>query len=551
MILPLLPVLALLVASAPDAAPDAPLPDDGELDILAGELADGGDARLWGRAGLALRFTAQAALPSSAVLFDTATNLFAADRYLAPGPAESYASGLLFVSGGWQPLDWLGFRLDVDSGLVRRQSFPAAALVCTSPSTPSGLVTAPGGMCMDMRGGQFTLSTTTDADPRVTSNGQPFADEASQTLFIRQLYADVQAGRAGLFRAKVGRQRLRIADGFVYDDWGLGVDLDLDLGAVGPPVAAGLSVFYPTRGWPSGTQWSTPVVSATLEWLPSLGEWLGLWGAFSSDPGGDAYSILEQGFVESEVGRLWQYAPGTPEYIRASRSLAVLLTAQPRGSSTLGWLGASGRLEVGARNEARFTLGLAMGTIGAQLSQQGAPVRVDVPVLGWMTSLRWTTQPGGGFTISPFFIWLTGQDATSAQQMASGGAGTWTGFLAVSPYITATNLFFRGGISESYADRRAAASGVNARGVVTPGVEVGWSPGAGFDLTLKAAWLWADRVGPAGGPSYGPEVDLNASWSPWPWLAVLAEGDLLAMGNFFPGQALARRFILGVNVTTP
>jgi len=54
--------------------------------------------------------------------------------------------------------------------------------------------------------------------------------------------------------------------------------------------------------------------------------------------------------------------------------------------------------------------------------------------------------------LSPFFAWLTGDSPPSSQQIAS-GSGTWGGFLAISPYITATNLFFQGGIAESYADR--------------------------------------------------------------------------------------------------
>jgi hypothetical protein len=537
---PLALALAALLAAPPDAEPD--------VSTLAAELA-GDDDVLWARAGLALRYTGQAALPSTALLFDAGANAFAADRYLTPGPAEGFASGLAFVAAGWQATSWLGFRLDLDSGLVRSTRFPEAASVCFSRTTSSGLELASAGGCLTAA--RFTLATTTTGSPQITSNGQSFADEASQTLFIRQLYADLQVGRAGLFRAKIGRQRLRVGDGFVYDDWGLGVDLDLDVGAVGPPVAAGLSVFYPTRGWPSGTQWSHPVVAGTLEWIPSLGEWVGLWGAWSSDPGGDAFAILQNGFVENEVSRLQVSAPGSTEYVRASRSLAVLLTAGPRGSSTLGWVGASGRLDVGGWNEARFTVGMAVGTVGAQLNVAGSAVPVDVPVLGWMTALRWTSQPGAGFTVSPFLIWLTGEDAASAQSLATGSAGTWSGFLAISPYVTATNLFFQGGISEAYADRRAAASGVNARGVVAPGVEVGYAPGAGVELTLKAAWLWADRVGPAGGASYGPEVDLNVSWSPFRWLAVLAEGDLLALGNFFPGQAVARRLIVGVNLSTP
>jgi hypothetical protein len=178
-----------------------------------------------------------------------------------------------------------------------------------------------------------------------------------------------------------------------------------------------------------------------------------------------------------------------------------------------------------------------------------ATTPVAVPALGWLLSGRLVAQPGSGFTISPFFIWLTGDSPPSTQQILS-GSGNWGGFLAISPYITATNLFFQGGISESYADRRASASGVNARGVVAPGVEVRWSRGS-FDAAVKAAWLWSDEASALGGVSYGPEVDLNISWTPWRWLALLAEADVLALGNFFPGQGVARKFILGVNLSTP
>jgi hypothetical protein len=187
--------------------------------------------------------------------------------------------------------------------------------------------------------------------------------------------------------------------------------------------------------------------------------------------------------------------------------------------------------------------------VGTSAATAAGTLPIDVPALGWLLSGRLVAQPGSGFTISPFFIWLTGDSAPSTQQILS-GAGNWSGFLAISPYITALNLFFQGGISESYADRRASASGVNARGVVAPGLEVRWTRG-GFDATAKAAWLWADELGGLGGASYGPEVDLNLSWSPWRWLALLAEADVLVMGNFFPGQGVARKFILGVNVSTP
>jgi hypothetical protein len=533
-------IAAVLLASAGDAPP-ASAPD-----ALALEL-EPEDGPLWARAGIFPRYTWQAAIPSTLVLFDGTARAFATDRYLTPGPAESYASGLAFVSAGWEATNWLGFRLDLDSGLVRSQRFPTVAVVCPSTTSPSGLTLASGGACTAPA--RYDLATTTYGASEITSNGQSFSAEASQTAFIRQLYVETSAGRAGAFHARLGRQRLRIADGFVYDDWGLGLDLDLDVGAFGPPLAFSASVFYPSRAWPGGSDWQYPVVAATAEWTPSLGEWVGIWGAWSSDWTGDAATILRQGLVENEVVELQRTTPGSVAYRAASRRMANLLTAPTQGSSSLGWLGVSGRLELSTWSEVKFTAGAAFGTVATVTPTATATTSVDVPTLGWLLSGRLVVQPGSGFTVSPFFVWLTGDSSPSTQQILS-GSGSWGGFLAISPYITATNLFFQGGISESYANRQASASGVNARGVVAPGLEVRWTTGT-FDATAKAAWLWADEASAQGGVSYGPEFDLNLSWSPVRWLSLLAEADVLAMGNFFPGQGVARKFILGVNLSTP
>jgi hypothetical protein len=538
---PLATILAVLLASAGD------LPPSESPDILELEL-EPAESPLWARAGLAARFTGQGGLPSTQILFDQAGQVFATGLYLTPGASQGYASGLVFVSAGWEATSWLGFRLDLDSGLVRSQSFPTTIEVCTSLTSPSGLTAAAGGGCVGAA--RFALATTTRGPGEITSNGLTFSEEASQTAFIRQLYAEVSAGRAGAFHARLGRQRLRIADGFVYDDWGLGLDLDLDVGAFGPPFAFSVSVFYPSRGWPTGSDWRYPAVAMTAEWTPSLGEWVGIWGAWATDRSGDAAAVLRQGLVEGQVVELEATTPGSVAYRAASRRLAVLLNTPGSSTTSLGWAGVSGRLELSSWSEVRFTAGAAFGTVGATSASGGAAASVEVPALGWLLSARLTVQPGSGFTVSPFFIWLTGDSSPSSQQIAS-GSGSWGGFLAISPFITATNLFFQGGIAESYADRRASGSGVNARGVVAPGVQLGWTPGHGFDATFKAAWLWADQPSGFGGSSYGPEVDLNLSWSPWPWFSVLAEADLLAMGDFFPGQGLARKFILGLNVSTP
>lgn len=520
---------------------------------LAAAVADDGDGALWARAFLSLRGTGQGGIPSPEVLFDPAAQAFAASRWLAPGPAEGWLSGIAGISSGLEAAEWLSLRLDADTGLLRLRRPPSPAAVCFSSQTPSGLAVVAPGACTGPGQGllRATLATTVPGPSELTSNGVPFAQAASETWFVRQLYADASAGRAAFLHVRAGRQRLRVADGLVYDDWGLGLDVDADVGAIGPPVAASLSAFYPTRGWPTGEQWANPVLAATLEWTPSLGEWVGIWGAWSHDDAGDAALVLRQGVIASDVVRLVETAPGSAPYVAASRRIAALLAAPVRGTSSLGWAGASARLEVGTTGEARLTAGASFGTVGTWVTRLGESTRaVDVPVLGWAVSARWRSLLGPA-SVSPFLLWLSGADPATPEQVAGDAPLRHGGFLSISPFLPYTNLFFNGGISEAYADRRAVASGLYARGVLAPGIEASWTPAPRVELTLKGAFLWSDRPGPFGGRVYGPELDLDVAWSPWPWLAVLAEADGMALGSFFPEPGVAWRAILGVNLATP
>jgi len=514
----------------------------------------GGD-RFWARAGLQLRFTAEGGIANDMVLYNTAANLFAANQFLAPQAPDSYFSGLAFVSSGLVAASWLDFRLDLDSGLVRGEQLPLSALVCYSARTQSGVIVAGPNSCR-ATGVLSTFSgylpTTQLGGSQVTSNGQPIGEEFDSSLFIRQLYADLTGGPAGYLRARVGRQRLRIADGIVYDDWGLGLDVDGDIGAIGPPLEANASVFLPTRYWPSASQWASPVATFTLNWLPALGDYVGVWAVYSHDSTGDANQVLREGFIATDVERLLSNPIGSANYVNASRQLAKLIASPPIGTSDLWWVGVSGRVHFGDRQEARFTAGANLGTVSSYGAGVAAlPQAVQVPVLAWEVSLHWLSLLGSGFRVNPFFLWLSGDDPAQEQQAALGVPRRHTGFLSISPFLTETNLFFQGGISEAYADRQLANSGVNARGVITPGLEAGWTPTPSVDVAGKGAFLWSDTDGPFGGRVYGPEFDLNASWDALPWLAVLGELDFLAEGNFFPQRALSRRLIVGVDLTTP
>ena len=103
-------------------------------------------------------------------------------------------------------------------------------------------------------------------------------------------------------------------------------------------------------------------------------------------------------------------------------------------------------------------------------------------------------------------------------------------------------------MAETFAARQATAPGVNGRGVLAPGLTASWDPLRSLGIDLRSAYLFSDEEGPFGGRVYGPEVDLEVSWSPLAWLRFAAEADVLFPGSFFAGSAPVSKVVLGVDV---
>ncbi len=443
----------------------------------------------------------------------------------------------------------LAWALTVDSGLLRRQRFPEAVAVCPS-SGPTGLDLPGSGTCVRP---VAVLVPSTALGPRVlAANGRSVEDEVRDTLFVREARAEVRLGTARFLSLRAGRQRIAVGDGFVHDDYALGLAAGADLGALGPQLDLSLAAFWPTRGRVEGAQLRSPMLAFRADWTPSLFEHVGVFAAYAHDETGAASELLRGANAESAAMRLQRTAPGSAEYIRASRALAALLSLPPSGTGDLVWTGLSGHLFLGDRHELWWTGAVVLGRVSALAFPPGSlePYLQDVPVEGLLARVRWRHALTPALAAGAFFVFQSG-DLPPAERALVALPPRYDGFLGVAPYVTDLNLFFNGGISESFASRRATAPGVNGRGVIAPGLSVAWTPSLDFSLEGRGAWLLADEAGPYGGRVYGVEVDLNASWSPWPWLALLAEADVLFPGDFFPPGAPVRRFILGANLSTP
>ncbi len=502
-----------------------------------------------GDAALHLRLAGQAGLPSTDVLFDPAALAFDVANYLGPSPREGFAASFVAAGLDGSHLDGrLAWALTVDSGLLRRQRFPEAVAVCPS-SGPTGLDLPGSGTCVRP---VAVLVPSTALGPRVlAANGRPVGDEVRDTLFVREAWAEVRLGTARFLSLRAGRQRIAVGDGFVHDDYALGLFAGADLGAVGPQLDLSLAAFWPTRGRVEGAQLRSPMLALRADWTPSLFEHVGVFAAWAHDEAGAAGGLLRSANEEAAVVRLQRTEPGTVPYRDASVILAALLSAPHAGTSDLVWAGLSGHLFPWDRHELWWTGAAVLGRISVLVPRPlQEPYLQDVPVEGLLARLRWRLAWTPALATGAFAIFQSG-DLPPAERALVALPQRYDGFLGVAPYVTDLNLFFNGGISESFANRRTTAPGVNGRGVFAPGLSVAWTPSLDFSLEGRGAWLLADEAGPYGGRVYGVEVDLNASWSPWPWLALLAEADVLLPGDFFPSSAPVRRFILGVNLSTP
>jgi len=407
-----------------------------------------------------------------------------------------------------------------------------------------------------VRGGGFRrvvlpVEETRGAERELTANGRPFADELEATLLVREAYAALSFGRAGFATVRLGRKRVSVGDGHVYDDYASGAELALDLGAIGPPFAITLSLFQPTRDAPKDVEGISPFVALRADWLPSLFENAGVFLAVHRERTGSVAELFRGALVERAVAFLAQAPPNTAEYRAASHFLAGMLGAPLESDAAMAWVGTSGRLAPWRGQRIGWTAALMGGRIDRVATSEAAtPIAEDVKLRGRLLSARWDVDLGERIGLGAFFLHVSGGTFPLARPGET-ATGEYRGFLGIAPFVTATNLFFGGGLSESFAARQSAAPGVNGRGVTAPGLSLTFDPTDALGLELKAAYLTAPVEGPFGGRVYGTELDLVLSWSPREWLVFGAELDVLWPGDFFAGDETVYKTVLALDFVTP
>ena len=168
----------------------------------------------------------------------------------------------------------------------------------------------------------------------------------------------------------------------------------------------------------------------------------------------------------------------------------------------------------------------------------------ELPLRGAVASVRLDVDLADRLSAAPSLLYLSGAPPPSRDE-------PYRSFIGIVPYVTTTNLFFNGGLSETFSARQASAAGVNGRGVVAPSLALTWDPWDKVTVQSKAAYLRSAVPGPFGGSVYGTETDLTVTWMPRPWLLIGVEADALFPGDFYAASATITKTLLAVDFLSP
>jgi hypothetical protein len=412
---------------------------------------------------------------------------------LHPRDPETYPSAGLRLGAEAQPARWLELRGLLDTGPIR-----------------------PG-------------SSLDPPEDGATSYGLPLDEAASEGLFLRE----AAVGFVGQWGSvELGRRRSEVASGLVYDDYGTGGAVDLDvLELERGPLQVKMLGLLVGRTF-SDMETGSSLFALRVDYPLSLFESVGPFFAYWADRGGAVGDILASARREAIIV---ENGPVVEQVLltRAARS-----TQRPDADVFYAGFGGSvvPVLNLSLRGDGVAEFGSATVRLGAE--------ETALDFRGWAGDIEAHRGLTERWDLGAFAFGLSGDRAPRVRQ----GDTTYAGFVAPAPYWTWTGLFFSGGLNQGFYPSRASAAGINGHGVLGLGPILSWR-GDRPSFETRVAWLRALSEAPpaplgGGGSQYGVELDLRNDWRLGNGVTLAGELDVLFPGSYFPEHDPALRFIV-------
>lgn len=415
---------------------------------------------------------------------------FRTEDLLRPRPSKLYPSTAVAAYGEVAPWDWLMFRALFDTREIRDGA---------------------------------TLEPAVDG---VAMNGNPADDEIASGAAFRELSALLGDESLSL---EVGRFQGEVADGLVYRDYGTGLRARADFEAmdVGP---VQVEILLTSVGQRVDDIQANQLFAVRADWKLSPFEYVSAFIAGSEDKNGEISEVLRSAYAESLLDE--------------QRALTALFLQEDGGGSQ-GYIGVAAHVIAAEGLTMKGRIVLSGGKLSLRVPPEevvepqdvleGESIEIDVG--GFATDVEAHYALDSWIDLAGYAFLLSG-DAPPARD-----GKRYRSFIGLAPYWTWTGLFFSGGLNSGLYPNRAAAAGINGRGVlgIGPGLEL---TGDALSAETRAIVLTSTADPPAaplGGSSrlYGVELDFLVEWQPYRWLSLGAELDMLVPGKFFAYRELA------------
>ena len=403
----------------------------------------------------------------------------------------------------------------------------------------------------------------------ILADGLPIGERAAETGLLGEVGASVQIGPSGVVELTGGRLRRRLAEGALYDAYGLGIEVDADLELVDPelPVRLRLLALLPNASFTERGKRS-PLFDLEAEFAVAPRDRLRLFFAVARDDAADPLAVPEGALVRGALSRLEEgraaVLPRLPAglvpladrlFDRLSGRLRLAgATADTVELVTEGWLGWAGvayalrrpgfELELlGVLGlgelEARLGPSLAFEVEAADLFGDGAGVVADTQRRsGPVELLSGLVQATGRARITPqvdaraFAVWMSGDDGFTVEPR---GRSRYGSFIGVAPALLFTSLFFGAASVADRADAAPSSPSPDGAGLVAGGAAVEAYPTDRIRVDAGLAVMASTVDGPEGARLYGLEGNLAAdALVDETWSVHLDLAAFVPMGYFGP-----------------
>ncbi|MCA9541792.1 MAG: hypothetical protein KC620_23005 [Myxococcales bacterium] len=413
----------------------------------------------------------------------------------------------------------------------------------------------------------FDTGLMGERDGEWRSNGRPMEDEVRDTWLLRSLGIELLEPDEGRFGLTLGKQRISIGQGLIFDEYALGGEATVS----GEVFSATAGAWWPGRGIePSG--W--PMLTATARWQPDPFTTLsvyGLWTRLDGERGEQlAHDVVDRRLLarQRELERQIAGLPLAELLLReqAEQALALVdLCVDPNVVLDPWWLGT--RLDMLLDGHV-IGLGAALGGGGGTIDldrrhtaecaarEEIVPDRLrdlldgllgrfddrEIDLSSFAIDAYWRAHIRDWLYLGAYFVWMSGDDISDDD---------FDVFLAIAPFLPRPALFFGSGLGSGLAGRAANAAGYEARGVIAPGLTALVVPVDEAEINLSAGPIFSDVENQNGGRRYGDELDVRVAWRPDPRLRLSGEMAALLLGDFFADRAVWWRASLSIDGFLP